>query len=160
MSSKQHKTEGGGIKIVAQNKKAFFLYHVEDKLEAGLVLLGSEVRSLRDGRASLSDAYASIKNGEIFLLNSHIEPCRQASYMNHAPKRSRKLLLNKHQIQRLAGKLNEKGFTLIPLKLYFKQGRAKVELGICRGKKFFDKRETIKKRDMKRQMGRAIRHHQ
>lgn len=145
------------IKIIAQNKKASFLYHIEDNLEAGIVLLGSEVRSLRDGKASLSDSYATIKNNEVLLINSHIEPCRHASYMNHNPKRTRKLLLNKGQIQRLTGKLNEKGFTLIPLKLYFKHGLAKVELGVCRGKKLFDKREAIKRRDMKRQLGRAIR---
>lgn len=148
------------IKIIAQNKKASFEYHIEERIEAGLVLTGSEVKSLRDGRASLSDSYAVIKSGEAFLLNSHIAICPQASYMNHEPKRTRKLLLHKKEIGRLTGKLNEKGFTLIPLKLYFKEGRAKVELGLCRGKKAFDKRETIKKKEMKRELARAFRHKQ
>lgn len=146
-----------GIKVVAQNKKASFQYFVEEKIEAGMVLTGSEVKSLRDGGASLSDSYATVKNGELFLLNSHIAPCQQASYMNHEPKRTRKLLLHKMQIRRLTGKLNEKGFTLIPLKLYFKGGRAKVELGLCKGKKAFDKRETIKKRETKRELARTMR---
>jgi SsrA-binding protein len=146
-----------GIKIIAQNKKASFQYHIEETVEAGLVLVGSEMRSLRDGRASLSDSYAVIKANEAFLLNSHIAQCQQASYMNHDPKRTRKLLLHKIQIKRLTGKLHEKGFTLIPLKLYFKAGRAKVELGLCRGKKAFDKREAIKKRETKRELARALR---
>ena len=145
------------IKIVAQNKKAFFLYHIEESIEAGLVLLGSEVKSLRDGRGSLSDSYAMIKDGEAFLLNSHIAHCPQASYMNHDPKRARKLLLHEQQLRRLTGKLKEKGFTLIPLKLYFKGGRAKVELGLARGKKHFDKREAIKKRETKRELARSLR---
>lgn len=149
-----------GIKIAAQNKKASFQYHIEETIEAGLVLLGSEVKSIRDGRASLSDSYAVIKNNEAFLLNSHIAQCPQASYMNHDPKRTRKLLLHKMQIHRLTGKLNEKGFTLIPLKLYFKQGRAKVELGLCRGKKTFDKREAIKKKETRRELARAFRRRQ
>lgn len=148
------------IKIVAQNKKASFQYHIEETIEAGLVLLGSEVKSIRDGRASLSDSYAIIKGSEAYLLNSHIAQCPQASYMNHDPKRTRKLLLHKGQIRRLTGKLNEKGFTLIPLKLYFKGGRAKVELGLCRGKKLFDKREAIKKHEMKRELARVFRHRQ
>ena len=146
-----------GIKILAQNKKASFQYHIEETIEAGLVLQGSEVRSLRDGRASLSDSYAMVKNGEVYLLNSHIAQCQQASYMNHEPKRTRKLLLHKMQIRRLTSKLQEKGFTLIPTKLYFKGGRAKVELGLCRGKKAFDKREAIKKRETKRELARALR---
>jgi SsrA-binding protein len=148
------------IKIVAQNKKASFQYHIEETIEAGLVLLGSEVKSIRDGRASLSDSYAVIKGSEAFLLNSHIAQCPQASYMNHDPKRTRKLLLHRTQIRRLTGKLNQRGFTLIPLKLYFKAGRAKVELGLCKGKKAFDKREAIKKSEMKRELARAFRHKQ
>ncbi len=148
-----------GIKVVAQNKKASFQYFVEEKIEAGMVLTGSEVKSLRDGGASLSDSYATVKNDELFLLNCHIAPCQQASYMNHEPKRTRKLLLHKMQIRRLTGKLNEKGFTLIPLKLYFKGGRAKVELGLCKGKKAFDKRETIKKRETKRELARTVRNY-
>ena len=149
-----------GIKIIAQNKKATFQYHIEEKIEAGMVLTGSEVKSLRDGRASLSDSYAVVKSGEAFLLNAHIAICPQASYMNHEPKRTRKLLLHKQEIKRLTGKLNEKGFTLIPLKLYFKAGRAKVELGLAKGKKAFDKRETIRKKEMKRELARAFIHKQ
>ncbi|MFH1875103.1 MAG: SsrA-binding protein SmpB [Pseudomonadota bacterium] len=146
------------MKIIAQNKKAHFQYHIEEKIEAGLVLLGSEVKSMRDGHASLADSYAMVKGGEMFLLNSHIAQCQQASYMNHDPRRTRKLLLHKKQIHKLTGKLIEKGYTLIPLKLYFKDGFAKVELGLGKGKKLFDKRETIKKRESKRQVGRALRH--
>lgn len=148
------------IKIIAQNKKARFNYNIDETYEAGLVLLGSEVKSLRDGRASLSDSYAVISEGEAYLLNSHISPCPQASLMNHDPKRTRKLLLHKKQIRKLFGKLNEKGYTLIPLKLYFKEGRAKVELGLCKGKKLFDKRESIKKREIKRELTRAFRSRQ
>lgn len=145
------------IKIIAQNKKASFLYHIEETIEAGMVLQGSEVKSLRDGRGSLSDAYAMIKGSEAFLINSHIAHCPQASYANHEPKRTRKLLLHKQQIRKLTGKLKEKGFTLIPLKLYFKSGLAKVELGLCKGKKHFDKRAAIKKRETKRELSRAMR---
>ena len=148
------------IKIIAQNKKAGFQYHIEEKLEAGLVLQGSEVKSLREGRASLSDSYAIISEGEAFLLNSHIAALPQASIMNHEPRRTRKLLLHKPQIRKLSGKLNEKGYTLIPIKLYFKEGRAKVELGLCKGKKLFDKREAIKKRETKRELARAFRRRQ
>ena len=146
------------MKIIAQNKKASYQYHIEERIEAGLVLLGSEVKSLREGRASLSDSYALIKEGEAFLINTHIAPCAYASYANHEPKRTRKLLLHKKQIKKLTGKLNERGYTLIPTKLYFKDGKAKVELGLCRGKKLFDKRESIKKRESKRQVARALRH--
>jgi SsrA-binding protein len=149
-----------GIKIVAQNKKASFQYYIEETIEAGLVLLGSEVKSIRDGRASLSDSYAVIKKNEAYIVNSHIAQCPQASYMNHDPKRTRKLLLHRMQIRRLTGKLTQKGFTLIPIKLYFKEGRAKVELGLCRGKKLFDKREAIKKKETRRELARAFRHKQ
>lgn len=148
------------VKLIAQNKKARFQYNIEDTYEAGLVLIGSEVKSLREGRASLSDSYAIISEGEAYLLNSHISPCPQASIMNHEPKRTRKLLLHKKQIKKLFGKLNEKGYTLIPLKLYFKEGRAKVELGLCKGKKLFDKREAIKKKETKRELDRVFRRRQ
>ncbi len=150
------KPDKDGIKIIAQNKKARFEYHVEDSLEAGLVLQGSEVKSLRDGRASLSDAYAAIKGGECFLLNAHIADYQPASYMNHDPKRPRKLLLHLKEIMKLASALAQKGYTLIPLKLYFKKGRAKIELGLCKGKKHYDKREAIKKRETDREVRRAL----
>lgn len=146
-----------GIKIIAQNRKARFDYHVEWSFEAGMVLTGSEVKSLREGRASLSDSYAIIKEGECFLLNAHIAQYQPAAYLNHEPKRTRKLLLHAGEIARLTGKLNERGFTLIPLKLYFKKGKAKVELGLCKGKRKYDKRAAIKKREADREVRRAVR---
>ncbi|PIU54893.1 MAG: SsrA-binding protein, partial [Deltaproteobacteria bacterium CG07_land_8_20_14_0_80_38_7] len=149
-------SDNTNFKIIAQNKKAGFQYHIDETIEAGLVLIGSEIKSLRESKASLSDSYAMIKSGEAFLMNMHISPLAQASVMNHEPKRTRKLLLHKQQIRKLTGKLKEKGYTLIPIKLYFKKGRAKVELGLCKGKKLFDKRETIKKRETKRAMNRAL----
>jgi len=149
-------SDNTNFKIIAQNKKAGFQYHIDETIEAGLVLIGSEIKSLRESKASLSDSYAMIKSGEAFLMNMHISPLAHASVMNHEPKRTRKLLLHKQQIRKLTGKLKEKGYTLIPIKLYFKKGRAKVELGLCKGKKLFDKRETIKKRETKRAMNRAL----
>ena len=146
-----------GIKIIAQNKKARFEYFVESSWEAGMVLTGSEVKSLRDGKASLSDSYAIINRGECFLLNSHIATYAPATYLNHEPKRERKLLLHAAEIAKLKAKLNEQGYTLIPLKLYFKKGRAKVELGLCKGKRKYDKRSSIKKLEAKREVSRALR---
>lgn len=152
------KKEPQGIKIIAKNRKAFFDYHIEDKFEAGLVLMGSEVKSMRDGRASLSDSYAIIKNGEAYLLNSHIAQYPPAAGMNHDPKRTRKLLMHKNQIVRLDGRLKQGGSTLIPLMLYFKRGRAKVELGLAIGKKKYDKRAAIRKRETKLEVSRAMRY--
>jgi len=149
-------SDNTNFKIIAQNKKAGFQYHIDETIEAGLVLIGSEIKSLRESKASLSDSYAMIKSGEAFLMNMHISPLAQASVMNHEPKRTRKLLLHKQQIRKLTGKLKEKGYTLIPIKLYFKKGRAKVELGLCRVKSSLTKRETIKKRETKRAMNRAL----
>lgn len=146
-----------GIKIVTQNKKARHEYFVESSFEAGIVLVGSEVKSLRDGRANLSDSYAIIKDGECFLLNAHISTYPPATFLNHEPKRTRKLLLHAAEIAKLANKLNEKGFTLVPLKFYFKKGRAKVELGLCKGKRKYDKRAAIKKRESDREVSRALR---
>ncbi len=148
----------GGIKIVAENRKASFHYHFLEKFEAGLVLTGSEVKSLRDGKASLGDAYAVIKNGELWLLNCHINPYAPAAGLNHEPLRSRKLLLNKAEIHKLTGSLVEKGLTLVPTKIYFKQGRAKVELALAKGKKLFDKRESIKRKESRRAISRAMKH--
>lgn len=156
MSRKQKQKPEQGIKIIAQNRKARFEYHVDATLEAGMVLTGSEVKSLRDGRASLSDSYALIKEGECFLLNSHIAHYPPAAYLNHDPRRTRKLLLRAGEIAKLIGKLKEKGYTLIPLKLYFKRGRAKVELGLAKGKRKYDKRAAIKKREAKREVSRAM----
>ena len=152
---KKKKTEEG-IKVIAQNKKARFEYHVEDKYEAGMVLMGSEVKSLRDNRASLVDSYASIKQGECFLHKVHIAIYPPSAQFNHEPTRTRKLLMHKGEIEKLTIKLKERGFTLIPLRLYFKQGKAKVELGLCKGKKQYDKRATIKKRETKREISRAM----
>lgn len=145
-----------GIKIVAQNRKASFNYHFLETFEAGLVLLGSEVKSLRDGKANLGDAYAVVQNGELFLLNSHISPYPPASGLNHEPLRTRKLLLHQAEITKLIGKLQQKGLTLIPTKIYFKEGRAKAELALAQGKKLFDKRESLKKKEAKRVMARAL----
>lgn len=143
------------VKIVAVNRKARHDYFIDDEFEAGMVLKGTEVKSLRDGRANLKDSYARIKNGEVFVYQLHITPYAYAYYDNHQPERPRKLLLHKREIKRLYGKLNEKGFSLIPLKLYFKNGRAKLALGLARGKKKYDKREEIKRRDAKRDLDRA-----
>ncbi|HPM42162.1 MAG TPA: SsrA-binding protein SmpB [bacterium] len=151
------KKEPEGIKIIAKNRKAFFEYHIEEKLEAGLVLSGSEVKSLRDGRGNLSDSYAVVKNGEAFLLHAHISPYPPAAGMNHEPKRARKLLLHGKEIVKLDDKLRRGGCTLIPLMLYFKKGRAKVEIGLAIGKKKYDKRAAIKKRETGREVAKALR---
>ncbi|MDP1678388.1 MAG: SsrA-binding protein SmpB [Bacteroidota bacterium] len=142
-------------RIAISNRKARFEYEILDTFESGIVLVGSEVKSLRQGKANLQDSYALVKNGEVWLLNMHINPYEQANQFNHDPLRTRKLLLNKSEIAKLQIKTNEKGLTLIPLKLYFKKGIAKVELGIGKGKKLYDKRESIKERDVTREMQRA-----
>jgi SsrA-binding protein len=142
-------------KLICQNKKAWHNYFFEDKYEAGIALLGTEVKSLREGRANLGDSYGKIKNGEVFLVDAHINPYSYANRFNHDPLRTRKLLLHKKEIRRLIGKVQEKGFTLIPLRLYFSNGRAKVELGLGKGKKLFDKRETLKRKTMERDMERG-----
>ncbi|MFP4498545.1 MAG: SsrA-binding protein SmpB [Vulcanimicrobiota bacterium] len=148
-------------KVITSNRKAFHEYYVLDRLEAGISLLGTEVKSLRQGKASLADSYATIDDGEMYLLNLHIPQFNHASvYYNHKPRRKRKLLLHKSQIRRLYGKLAEKGLTLIPLKLYFSGPYIKVELGLCKGKKQFDKREAIKAREAKRSVDRIIASHQ
>jgi SsrA-binding protein len=142
-------------KIVCQNKKAFHDYSINEVLEAGIVLLGPEVKSLRDGRSSLVDGYARIKNGEVFLHNMHITPYPFAHNFNLDPKRTRKLLLNKQEIKRLIGKTKEKGYTMIPLKVYFSNSRAKVELGLAKGKKKVDKRHALKEKEQKREIEQA-----
>jgi SsrA-binding protein len=142
-------------KIVCQNKKAFHDYTIDEVLEAGIVLLGPEVKSLRDGRSSLVDGYARIKNGEVFLHNMHITPYPYAHNLNLDPKRTRKLLLNRQEIRRLIGKTKEKGYTLIPLKVYFSDSRAKVELGLAKGKKKVDKRHALREKEQKREIEQA-----
>ncbi|MEE4357214.1 MAG: SsrA-binding protein SmpB [Desulfococcaceae bacterium] len=147
--------EKKGIKIVAENRKARFNYSFEDRFEAGLVLKGTEVKSLREGRAHLKDAYAKIQNGELFVHQMHISPYPFAYYDNHDPERPRKLLMHKHEIRRLTGKIVERGYALIPLNIYFKNGKVKITLGLGKGKQRHDKRETIRRRDQQRDMDRA-----
>ena len=147
---------GEGIKLIAKNKRARFNYELGDRYEAGMVLTGSEVKSLRMGKANLTDSYARLKNDELWLISCHISPYPWASYDNHEPERPRKLLLHRREINKLAGKLKEGGRSLIPLAIYFKGGRAKVELALARGKKLHDKRETLKRRTQEREMERAL----
>ena len=150
------KREGG--KLVAENRKARLNYEIEEKLEAGIQLLGSEVKSLRTGKANIADAYASSEGGELYLINAHIAEYTQSGRAHHDPTRRRKLLLHRREMGRLAGAIQKEGMTLVPLKLYFNaRGIAKVELGLGKGKKLHDKRETEKKRDWDRQKGRLMR---
>jgi SsrA-binding protein len=148
-----------GVKLVARNKKARFNYEIVDRMEAGLALKGTEVKSLRMGKANLTDAYGKLKNGEAWLMSCHISPYPYAYYDNHEPERPRKLLLHKRQIRKLTGKVNEQGMSLIPLAIYFKRGKAKVELALARGKRKYDKRQALKKRDQEREVARALRHY-
>jgi SsrA-binding protein len=145
-----------GQKVIARNKKARHEYFIEDTWEAGIVLTGTEVKSLREGRASLVDGFAQIRDGELWMYNVHIPEYNQGTWNNHAPRRLRKLLLHKSEIQKLIGKTKESGLTLIPLELYFKDGKAKVELGLARGKKDYDKRQTLLERTMKREAERDM----
>jgi SsrA-binding protein len=145
-----------GRKLIAQNKKARHDYHLEDFLEAGLVLTGTEVKSLRAGRASLVDAYAMVKDGEVWLHNAHIPEYDQGSWTNHEPRRPRKLLLHRGEIAKLIGKTKESGLTLVPLSLYFKDGKAKVEIALARGKRSYDKRQSLAARDAAREIDRAV----
>ena len=146
-----------GLKIIANNRKARFNYFFNEFFEAGIVLKGSEVKSLRDGKANISESYAFDIGGEIFLVNSHIPSYKESSYNNHDPKRNRKLLLNKKEINKLMGRVNREGLTLIPTKLYFKKGKAKVEIAVAKGKKQYDKRHVKKKRDWNREKARLFR---
>ena len=146
----------GGRKIIAQNRKARHDYAVLDTFEAGVMLTGTEVKSLRAGRASLVDAFATIDDGEVFLRNVHIPEYEQGSWTNHEPRRVRKLLLHRAEIERLIGKTKESGLTLVPLSLYFTQGKVKVELALARGKRSYDKRQDLARRDAAREMQRAL----
>ena len=146
-----------GLKIISNNRKARFNYFFKEFFEAGIVLKGSEVKSLREGKANISESYAFAVNGEIFLVNSHIPSYKESSYNNHNPKRNRKLLLNKREINKLLGRINREGFTLIPTKIYFKKGKAKIEIAVAKGKKQYDKRHTKKKRDWDRERARFFR---
>ena len=146
-----------GLKIICLNRKASFNYFFEDLLEAGIVLKGSEIKSIRNGKVSIADSYAIEKKGELVLINSHIASYKQASYSNHSPNDERKLLLNKKEISKLIGKIQREGFTIVPTKMYFKKGKAKVELAVAKGKKQFDKRAVKKRRDWDRDKARYIR---
>ena len=151
------KKAGTGLKIICLNRKASFNYFFNDIIEAGIALKGSEIKSVRSGKVNIADSYAVEKNGEIFLINSHIPIYKQASYSNHNPYEERKLLFNKKEINKLIGKVNQEGFTLIPTKMYFKKGRAKIEIAVAKGKKQHDKRQTKKTRDWNREKARYFR---
>ena len=147
-------------KVVTENRKARHDYHIHDTFEAGIVLTGTEVKALRGGKANLKDSYARIENCKVMLHNMHISPYEQGNRFNHEPLRIRKLLLHRYEIIKLIGKTQEKGYTLVPLKLYFTRGKAKVELGLATGKKSYDKRQDIAERDAKRDIERAMREKQ
>jgi SsrA-binding protein len=140
-----------GEKLIASNKKAYHDYFILDKLEAGMVLLGTEVKAAREGRVNLKDSYAMVKQGEAFLLNCHISPYSHGNRENHEPTRTRKLLLHSKEIRKLVGKTQEKGLTLVPLRVYLKRGKIKIELGVARGKKLIDKRETERRKELDRE---------
>ena len=146
-----------GLKIICNNRKAGFNFFFHEFFEAGLILIGSEVKSLRSGKGSISESYAVDDKGEFFLVNSHIPSYKESSYNDHDPKRNRKLLLNKKEINKLIGRINREGFTLIPTKMYFKKGKAKIEIAVAKGKKHFDKRRIKKKRDWDREKARFFR---
>ena len=146
-----------GLKIISHNRKAHFNYSFKEFYEAGIVLNGSEVKSLRSGKVNIADSYAYDNRGEIFLVNSHIQSYKQSSYNDHNPLRNRKLLLNKKEINKLIGKINREGFTLIPTKIYFKKGKVKIEIGVAKGKKEYDKRHSKKEKDWNREKERFFR---
>ena len=145
-----------GEKLICNNKKAFHNYFIEEKFEAGMVLKGTEVKSLRQGKANLNDSFAQVRNGEAFLNNLHISPYDFGNRENHDPDRVRKLLLHRKEIDKLYGKVREQGYSLVPLRLYFKNGLVKVEMGLAKGKKLYDKREDMKKQDQKREIAQAL----
>jgi SsrA-binding protein len=142
---------GEGETLIADNRKAFFDYHILDTFEAGIVLTGTEVKGIREGKANLRESYARVENGEIWLYKAHINPYSHRGYVDHDPKRRRKLLLHRAEIRKLIGRTVEKGLTLVPTRMYFKNGRVKVALGLARGKQLHDKRETIKRRETERE---------
>ena len=148
--------EKDSIKLIAQNKKAFHDFFIEETFECGIELVGTEVKSLREGRVNLKDSYASVSNGEVYIKNMHISPYEKGNIFNKDPLRERKLLLHKYEILKLVGKIKEKGYSLIPTKVYLKNSLVKVELALAKGKKLYDKREDIAKKDAKRDMDRRI----
>lgn len=152
----QPKKQSEERKLIAENRKARERYSVEERLEAGVVLVGTEVKSLRAGKAQLADAYAQLHRDELFLLNMHVQAYSHGGYTNHEPARERKLLLHRREIEKLRSKLERRGYTLIPLELYFKNGRVKVQLGVCVGKDAVDRRAEIKERDSKKEIDKAL----
>ena len=146
-----------GLKIISHNRKAKFNYFFTEFFEAGIVLKGSEIKSLRDGKVNIAESYAYDNNGELYLINSHIPSYKESSYNNHEPNRNRKLLLNKKEINKLIGKINREGLTLIPTKIYFKKGKAKIEIAVAKGKRQYDKRQTKKKRHWNSEKARFFR---
>jgi len=154
MKEKQEK------KVVIDNRKARHDFHILETFEAGMALQGTEVKSLRGGKANLNDAYARIENGEVFLYNMHISPYEQGNRFNHDPKRTRKLLMHKYEINKLFANVREKGLTLVPVKIYFSRGRAKTELALAQGKKLYDKRQDMAAKDAKREMARVVKEQQ
>ena len=151
------KKTNSGLKIICLNRKASFNYFFEDLYEAGIILKGSEIKSVRNGKVNIAESYVIERDGELFLVNSHISSYKQASYANHNPIQERKLLLNKKEINRVIGKMQREGFTIIPTKMYFKKGKAKIEIAVAKGKKKFDKRQAIKRRDWDRAKARYFR---
>lgn len=157
MSKSNSKTSGGGIKIAADNRQARYQYEILDTYEAGIALLGTEVKSIREGKVNLGDGFANVKRGEVWLHNVHISPHKMTNLAyNHEPRRVRKLLLHKQEIRKLIGQTEQKGLTLVPLKMYFKEGRVKISIALGRGKKLHDKRDSLKKKQDKRDMARAM----
>ena len=157
MAHNSKKGEDEGVQVICRNRRAFHEYEISDRLECGVVLTGTEVKSLRDGHASLDDAYAKLEDGEVWLIGSDIPEYAMGNRMNHKPKRPRKLLLHRQEIRKFAAKADQRGFTLVPLRMYFKEGRAKVELAVASGKKLYDKRESAKKAAAQRDIQRAMR---
>ncbi len=153
MATKKKKT---GSSLIASNKKAYHEYHVLEQLTAGIALTGTEIKSIRGGKVSLKQSFARVENGELFLYGLYIAPYEQGSYNNHDPGRVRKLLVTKKEIKRLVGKIKEDGLTIVPIRLFFSRAWVKVELGLCKGKKLYDKRADMKKKDQSREMNRAI----
>ena len=151
------KKTNNGLKIISYNRKASFNYFFNDLIEAGIVLKGSEIKSVRQGKVNIAESYAVEKKGEIYLINSHIPLYKNASYSNHNPTDDRKLLLNKREINKLIGKINREGFTIIPTKIYFKKGKAKIEIAVAKGKKQYDKRQAKKNKDWQRDKARYVR---
>lgn len=154
--AKAAKSNDEDVQVIARNKRAFHEYEVLDRLECGLKLVGTEVKSMRDGHVSLDDSYAKLEDGEVWLIGSDIPEYAMGNRLNHKPKRPRKLLLRRSEIEKFAGKASQRGFTLVPLRLYFKQGLAKVELAVARGKQAHDKRQATKKAESDREIRRAI----